>query len=159
MNIFFLDRDPAVCAQMHCNKHVVKMLLETAQLLSVAHRILDSDPYGSEILYRVTHPNHPCAVWTRATSGNYTWLLMLFEELCLEYTHRYGKVHKTEQKLASILTHLPKNIEQGEFFDPPQCMPDECKKDDVVEAYRTLYRHKSSLFDMVWTNRNQPDWF
>lgn len=159
MNIFFLDRDPTICAQTHCDKHVVKMIVETAQLLSTAHRILDSDPIGSEVLYRSTHANHPCAVWARATSGNYSQLLMLFEELCLEYTHRYGKIHATEQKLSSILTHLPKNIEQGDFFDPPQCMPDEYKKDDVVEAYHSYYKSKASKFKMAWTNRNQPAWF
>ena len=115
MNIFYLDHDTQKCAEMHNDKHVVKMILEYAQLLSTAHRILDGvlstgvSASGRKktvyvladdrdtTLYSATHVNHPSAVWVRQSDANYMWLAELLEMVCGEYTYRYGKVHKVER--------------------------------------------------------------
>ena len=97
MNIFYLHPDPKKCAEMHLNKHCVKMILEYAQLLSTAHRVLDGDDYANQYnLYKATHVNHPSAIWVRQSCYNYSWLMQLLCHLCIEYTHRYGKVHKVQ---------------------------------------------------------------
>ena len=67
MNIFYLDRNPVVAAQMMCDKHVVKMILESAQILSTAHRVLDGDEHADNVgMYKMTHKNHPSTIWVRA---------------------------------------------------------------------------------------------
>jgi len=111
MNIFYLDNAPKLCAEMHVDKHCVKMILEYAQLLSTAHRVIDGtlvDGYSKTgrkqkryvlsdsrdtTLYSATHINHPSAIWVRQSEQNYRWLFTLFCELLDEYTHRYGKLH------------------------------------------------------------------
>lgn len=111
MNIFYLDQNPRKSAQAMTNKHIVKMILETAQLLSSAHHILDGEisPFKS-VLYKPTHKNHPSTIWTRESHENYEWLYEHFLELCNEYTRRYHRVHLTETKLKDVLYHLPLNI-------------------------------------------------
>lgn len=136
MNIFVLDVNPIRAAEMHCDKHVVKMILETAQLLSTAHHVLDEEPI--EGIYKKTHMNHPCAVWVRESIGNYTWAFLLGRALCKEYTRRYGKVHKTEAVL-ELLSKEPKNIPREGKTKFVQAMPDEYKSEDVVEAYQRYY--------------------
>ena len=82
MNIFYLNKDPEIAAQMHCDKHVVKMILESAQMLSTAHRILDGDDIAnSKGLYKMTHKNHPCNIWVRKNNENYEWLWSLYDNL------------------------------------------------------------------------------
>src|SRR5574343_549928 len=102
MNIFYLDHNTGVCSRYHCDKHVVKMILEYAQLLSTAHHILDKDGAPS-VLYKPTHINHPSAVWARANAENYRWLVSLFIDLNKEYTFRYNKRHKSKSLLSSFL--------------------------------------------------------
>jgi hypothetical protein len=104
MNIFYLDPNPQVAARYHVDKHVVKMVLESAQLLSAAHFVLDKNNEG---MYKPTHINHPCSKWTRESKANYLWLYQLFKELSHEYTFRYGKVHKTYTKMHYILNRPP----------------------------------------------------
>ena len=123
MNIFYLDQKPETCAQLHCDKHVVKMIIEYAQLMSTAHRTLDGEMYvdktangrsikrwrlneNEDIIYKASHINHPSGIWTRASDSNYTWLYTMWVELCNEYTHRYGRTHLTEEKLAHILAKI-----------------------------------------------------
>lgn len=176
MNIFGLDNSPIISAQMMCDKHVVKMILETAQLLSTAHRIIDGQLYldktknnrkikrylvpdtREETLYKASHINHPCNVWTRQTNNNYTWLYCHFKALCEEYTYRYGKIHSTEQKLLDILTNLPYNISVGPLMPLPQAMPDKYKRPSAVAAYRAYYIGEKSHI-AKWTKRSIPDWF
>jgi len=156
MNIFVLNKDTKLAAKNHCDKHVVKMILETAQLLSTAHHILGSSltPY----VYKSTHKNHPSAVWVRSGDKQYQWAFSLFEELLLEYTHRYNKTHATA-RLLPYLSQLPDMIHRGgEWTDPPQCMYDECRTDDTVEAYRNYYKVRQGEIDMRWTNREIPAW-
>jgi hypothetical protein len=151
MNIFYVDRDPVVAAQQLVDKHVVKMPLETAQLLCSAF------PQGVAP-YRRTHYNHPSAVWTRQSKSNYKWLIKHGIALCDEYTKRYGKQHKSNIVILWCRDNIDK-IEWGEdfFTDPPTCMPDECKIGDSVESYREYYRkHKSYIYR--WTNSERPQW-
>ena len=158
MNIFYLDRNPKIAAQMHCDKHVVKMILESAQMLSSAHRFLDSDLYADKVgLYKMAHKNHPSTIWARTCDENYEWLWKHMEALMYEYTHRYGKKHATE-RLTHALWKLPINIPYGEFTDPPQCMPDYCKNDDAVSAYQTYYILEKSGF-AAWKRRGEPLWW
>lgn len=153
MNIFYLSTDPIKAAQYHCDKHVVKMILETAQLLSVAQRVGGND---SEILYK-GFPNHPSTKWTAASIYNYEWLLDLFVALSDEYTYRYGKVHKSYEKLGYELTKVP-NLPKIKFTPPPQCMPDYCKCENTVEAYRTYYVYEKAYM-CKWTKREVPEWY
>jgi hypothetical protein len=115
MNIFVLDNDTRLAALYHCDKHVVKMILETAQLLCTAHRELDGDERAARLsFYRATHKNHPCAKWARETRANYLWLYDLLKWLLHEYTFRYSKVHKVERDgLFLKLAEPPANIDDG----------------------------------------------
>jgi hypothetical protein len=108
-------------------------------------------------LYKLTHKNHPCAIWVRSSKANYEWLYDLFCELCEEYTYRYGKVHMSDTKLKEVLAFVPKNIPDVPMTDFALAMPDECKTEDPVESYRNYYKtHKSHL--LAWTKRSVPDW-
>lgn len=157
MNIFFLDRDPIKAAKYHGNKHCVKMILEYAQLMSTAHHVLGSS-IDADVLYRKTHMNHPSAIWVRQSAANYQWLYSLFCAVCDEYTFRYGKVHKTDQKLREILSQLPTGIPVGKFSQPPQAMPEDCHCKCSVTAYRKYYMtHKAHIAE--WKYRRQPVWF
>ena len=158
MNIFYLDRDPKIAAQMMCDKHVVKMILESAQMLSTAHRVLDGNDIGdSKGLYKMAHKNHPSTIWARTNSSNYEWLWAHFDALMKEYTHRYGKKHASKRLIHSLWEN-PNNITHGDFTDPPQCMPPYCKGDDTVMAYQTYYILEKSRF-AKWTKRSIPEWF
>lgn len=156
MNIFYLDSDPRLCAKYHCDKHVVKMIIEYAQMLSTAHRVLDG--VDSDVLYKATHVNHPSNIWVRSAKQHYNWLYTLFIELSMEYTARYNKAHKTFSKLNKILNRPPKNIPASPFSEPPLAMPDECKLGDVINSYRNFYKLKKVRF-AKWKNGNVPTWF
>jgi hypothetical protein len=152
MNIFYLDNDPTKCAQYHCDKHVVKMILESAQLLCTAHWVS-----GGEAPYRKTHVNHPSNKWVRESLSNYKWLCELGMELCKEYTYRYGKIHKTQQHIEWLIDNLP-NIEDKGFTEMPQAMPDECKMEDPIEGYRNYYNIEKAYM-CKWKGRLEPEWF
>lgn len=158
MNIFSLDNDPKVCATMHCDKHM-KMVLESAQLLSTAHRVLDGPEFKDDrkFLYKVTHVNHPCALWTRQSNNNYTWLYCLYRELCNEFFYRRGK-HHASSALDSLLFRVPCNTPIGPLTPHPLCMPDEYKVDnDPVKSYRNYYRFgKSDIVSWKW-GREEPE--
>ena len=156
MNIFYLHRDAREAARMACDKHVVKMVIETAQMLCVAHTRLRRVA-NEKGLYLPVHVNHPSTKWARENRAQYEWLYQHFVALCDEYTHRYGKVHMTDQKLREKLSVSP-DLPEGEFTDPPQCMFDDVKTEDTVEAYREYYRVYKSGFAR-WTGRNVPDWY
>ena len=137
MNIFYLNSDPERAAQLQYNKHVVKMILESAQLLCSAHHMLDSE---IDVPYKLTHKNHPSAVWVRQSRSNYAWLYFHMLALGNEYTKRYGKKHLTITKCEDVLSQVPGPIFNTGLTDMPQCMPDEYKVDnDSVAAYRNYY--------------------
>lgn len=156
MNIFYLHPQPYMCAIMHNDKHCVKMIVETAQILSTVHHVYESD--NLEQYYKPTHKNHPSTRWAGESIRNYQWLWRLLFELCLEYTHRYGKSHKVVWSgLLQTLHEPPIDIPNAIFTEPPQAMPDDCKMTNTVEAYRKYYMvHKSHI--AKWTNRDKPFW-
>jgi len=157
MNIFYLDKDPEIAAQMMCDKHVVKMILESAQMLSTAHRILDGDEHADNVgMYKMAHKNHPSTIWVRYSFDHYMWLYNHMIALMKEYTYRYGKHHATE-RLLEPLSNVPAIYRFG-FTDPPQCMPDYCKDDDAVSAYHKYYILEKSDF-ATWKRRDKPEWF
>ena len=181
MNIFVLDKDPVVAAQLQCDKHVVKMILESAQMLSTAHRMLDGtvqigpsksgktmvkhyrlfdDPEMDQLLYKAVHYKHPCTVWSVESSDNYRWHWEHYSALCEEYTYRYGKVHGSSL-LRSALWTLPHNIPKGPLtpFKLAMNSNPECKFKDPVKSYRAFYQTKQERFSMVWTKRPVPEWF
>ena len=181
MNIFVLDNDPRVAAQMMCDRHVVKMVIESAQMLSTAHRMLDGhlilEPSKSgkrnvkrwvlddqdldNNLYKAVHMNHPCSIWTRECSANYLWHYQHFVALCDEYQYRYCRTHLTDRKLRTDLSRLPVNIPYSKTTTPMRmAMFEDCKvSDDPVECYRNYYQTKQSRFSMHWTGRKVPHWF
>lgn len=181
MNIFILDRNPETAAQLQCDKHVVKMIVESAQMLSTAHRMLDGyvekrpsksgkrminywvhpNSYKEERLYKAVHHGHPSTVWTMESESNYIWHYDHFVALLDEYTYRYGKTHGTD-KLKTLLCQPPKNISRDgltpfklAMADYPECIA----LGDPVEAYRAFYQTKQDRFKMAWTKRDIPEWF
>lgn len=155
MNIFWLDHVPKQIAEAHCDKHVVKMCLEYAQLLSGVVRIVAPELCTNEFPYKLTHKNHPCAIWARNSKSNYKLLYRIAIALGDEYTHRYNKEHKS----ILLVKKLPEIdfIDKG-YTDIPQCMPDQYKDDNLVLAYRNYYKHEKAYF-AKWTKRNPPDWW
>jgi hypothetical protein len=146
MNIFVLSEDPVQAARDQCNKHVVKMLLESVQLLVTAF------PPGTT-RYKHTHFNHPCAKWVRSSLSNYEWLMKHACELCNEYTRRYGRVHRSERVIDELVGE-PKLPDAG-MTPFVQAMPQQYKRDDVVEAYRAYYIGEKARFAR-WAPRAQP---
>ena len=156
MQLFILHLNPAVAAMQQCDKHVVKMLLETAQILSSTCRWYSCT---DEILYKQTHLNHPVMVWTRQSRKNFEWVLFHGMALCREYTSRYHRVHKSEAVIRRILV-LYHDIEfmSVDFTEPNACMPDEYKRDNIVDSYRNFYIQSKSKF-AVWKYTKTPEWF
>lgn len=182
MNIFYLDKDPKTCAEMHNDKHVVKMIIEYAQLMSTAHRLLDGEEYlgmtangrrikrwrlndsREDILMKASHINHPSAVWCRANEDNYFWLYSLWFWLCKEYTFRYGKTHACS-RLDDTILNPPNNIARRKlatipvFYPPTPAMPDTYKvPGDSLTSYHNYYKGgKQHLAS--WKKRNIPSWY
>ena len=168
MNIFVLDKDPQIAAQMMCDKHVVKMIVESAQMLSTAHRVLEGtewtdyakngrrikrwkSPYKlmEDLLYKASFVGHPCTQWVMKNDKNYYWLT----------EHRYGKVHKTDDMISLIRYRKPQNIPIADSITPfAQAMPEEYKNDNAVEAYRAYYLGEKTGF-AKWKNAETPSWF
>jgi hypothetical protein len=161
MNIFFLDINILLCSKYHCSKHVIKMILESVQLLCSSHYIHPTKNYTPP--YKLTHKNHPGSIWVRKSLSNYKWLCELTIELCKEYTFRYGKIHKCEKdNIIQNLIKNPPNIDDLGFTDPPQCMPIQYKNKDAVQAYRDYYFYEKKHI-LNWNgkinNRNTPRWY
>jgi hypothetical protein len=186
INIFYLSHDSVQCAQWHVDRHVVKMILESCQLLSTARRLIDgvpkiqrklvpgsspekyrnikrwvleNDPVVDKIIYQATHVNHPSAVWVRQSLENYTWLSNLTFALIDEYKYRYGKNHKCEI-VALQLAQPPMNAFPCKGFTQPTCaMPDEYKIiGDSITSYRNYYRGAKARM-ASWKKRDVPHWF
>ena len=140
MNIFYLDKDPYKAAEFQYNKHVVKMILESAQMLCTAHH--HYDPFGDtyiEIPYKKAHYNHPSTIWCRQNKNHYRWLYNHMIALGQEYTARYGKEHLSITKCRLPLFQYPVGMPDGKFKQPPQCMPDEYKHESAIHAYWNYY--------------------
>ena len=155
MNIFYLHKQPGMAAGMQCDKHVVKMTLESTQLLCTVRRKAGEN---NPILYRAAYENHPCVVWAETSRQNYLWLCKHAINLAFEYRHRYSKTHKC---LPIIQYCFTDNLlfDEEEFYDPPQCMPTEFHCENTVEAYRKYYVFKSQVIKPFrYTNREVPTW-
>ena len=176
MNIFYMHESPQQCAEWMVDRHVVKMILETAQLLSTTHRYLDGDEWIDQtkngrnikrwalpdnresIMYKATHINHPSAVWTRQSVENYLWLVDHLFALLGEYKYRYEKVHAVEGNISWMLQSPPHKLEEWDMTEMPCAMPDEYKisKDPTI-TYRNYYKHAKSHLHS-WKKRNPPEW-
>lgn len=151
MNIFVLDQNAQKASQFHCDKHIVKMPLETAQMLCTAHSFS-----GTETPYKPTHKNHPCNKWLIESIDNYRWLVELGLHLCKEYSFRYGKKHKCEEVI-KWCKHNEPNIPSLGLTQFALAMPDEFKTNCAIESYRNYYKYaKSHLHN--WKNRLKPEW-
>jgi hypothetical protein len=152
VNIFVLDRDPKKCATYHNNSHVVKMITESAQMLSTAVRIS-----GIDIGYRITHINHPCTVWVRKSKSNWLWLREMVEHLHDEWKYRYD--HTNNHKAYDIILTLPiPNLPDIGLTSFALAMPEIYRTDDPVESYRQFYIHDKSHL-AKWKKRDIPEWF
>jgi hypothetical protein len=178
MNIFVVDKNPRVAAQSLCDKHVVKMIVESGQMLSTAHRVLDGVMYHEmtkgdrprrikrwrlndereKHLWKASFINHPCTKWTMETAENYRWHVSHAFALCKEYTYRYGKRHKSQDLIEFLTLRFPNNIKQKELTDFALAMPDEYKCEDAVESYRNYYNGAKTKI-AAWNHSEQPDWF
>jgi len=180
LNIFYLDNDTTLCAQMHSDTHASKMCVEYAQLMSTAHRVIDGhewrgttsngrsikryfmdDNHLNSELYLACHINHPSAIWVRHSIANYEWLYEMWLALGDEYTHRYGRVHESLRKLKDILLLPPQNIKNAPFTEPTPAMkqyPECIVENDSIASYRNYYlAAKQSI--SKWTNRPEPSWW
>jgi hypothetical protein len=173
MNIFFLDIDPQKSAEFHCDKHVVKMILEIVQLLYTAHHILGSQlPTNA---YKPVSKSHPTAIWIRTCIENYTYSIELAMCLCKEYTYRYNKIHSCESHVNFLKLNVPvfekketykdtTVLSTNTFFQSkgithvPLAMPVECMVKDTIQSYRKYYIMYKKGF-VKWTNRPVPHWF
>ena len=137
MNIFYLDKCPVKAAKYQYNKHVVKMILESAQMLCTAHHCVMGE--DANVPYKVAHKNHPSSIWARQSGENYTWLYRHMMELGREYERRYGKKHLSIIKCEDPLSILPGGILETGLTKMPQCMPDEYKDKCSIQAYWNYY--------------------
>lgn len=179
MNIFYLDEDIDKIVDYHCDKHVVKMTVESIQMLATAYYIQHG--YGKmfkklteeeisfmknevfvdfprEEIYRTSHPYHPSTQWAAQSINNWNWLLQLGMKLSAEFTKRYGKEHATNPRFEWMKNNPPTNLPDIPWTPPPLAMPDIYKLENVVESYRNFYIHDKPF--ATWDRlNNKPEWF
>ncbi len=172
MNIFVTDPDPVISAQTLCDKHVVKMVLESAQMLSTAWREpndLRSSEFSSKYadeheLYKTAHPNHPCSIWVRQARENYKWLYRHFVALCDEYTHRYGKSHASARLKGPLMWRPFRPSALLDAIEEPYgfvlAMPDEYKSEDIFSSYQNYLMNEKQHF-AKWEKdpSRKPTWW
>jgi len=180
LNIFVLDEDPAAAAIMLCDKHIPKMIVESAQMLSTAHRMLDGtltkkrsrsgktmvkyykyDDIRENLYYAAVHHHHPCTIWTMESKENYNWHFHHFAAMAKEYHYRRGKQHATWEKLGMILAAPPENIPdvpRTEFAQAMKAYPDCLVPGDAVQAYRNYYHYAKPFAKWEW-GREAPSWW
>ena len=176
MNIFVVDEHPVRAANQMIDKHVVKMILESGQMLSTAHRVLDGDEYydktkngrrikrwrlsdeREERLWKASFVNHPCTRWVMESLSNYRWLSVHGLALAREYTRRYGRTHASESLMEYLLTKSPINITDRGLTKFAQAMPEQYKNESAVSAYRAYYMGEKYRF-AKWTKAPIPEWW
>lgn len=152
MNIFVLDKNIEKCARYHCDQHVVKMILESAQ---IACTVLNEKGYTTP--YRSTHVKHPCVLWAGLSFSNLQWLLKLARALNYEYRYRY-RVSRDHKSFIVINQIQGMKFESMGLTEFPQAMPDQYKvPGDPVRAYRNYYIAEKIHFAR-WTRRRKPAW-
>ena len=184
MNIFTTNDCPIISAQDMCDKHVVKMIVEYAQLLSTAHRVLDGKEYydktkaGRSIkrwlhsdkfleghLYKASHINHPSGIWCRSTTGNYMWLYNHFIASCKEYKRRYNRTHLTFTKMAEVFRTPPKNLPEGSRTEFAVAISNNqsCRRVPGFDKLAPVDKYKQYIIHdkpfAVWTRRSKPNWY
>jgi hypothetical protein len=181
MNVFVLSECPVESAKMMCDKHIPKMIVESAQMLSTAHRMLDGEMYKAPsksgktmvkhyllpdsnreaVMYKSVHAGHPCTKWTMESKGNYDWHFKHFIALCDEFDFRFKKEHLTYIKLNELLSEAPNNIPDiglTEFAQAMSQYPQCVVKGDAVKAYRNYY-HEAKPFAKWVKGRLAPSWW
>jgi hypothetical protein len=172
MNLFFLNIDPKKCAQEHCDKHVVKMVLEIVQMLYTAHHL--NGTILPKFAYKISHVKHPTSIWIRSCVENWNYAISVAKYLSEEYTYRYNKIHSCQKHIEWLILNTPKfikgtfKINQSFSYDKdfesmgmtpvPLAMPDECKLNGTIESYRNYYIMKKRSF-AIWTSRTIPRWY
>lgn len=155
MNVFLLDSDIQKAVRYMCDRHIVKMPVESAQMLCTAHQY-----YGSyhPSFYGISHLHHPWTIWTRRTNSNYQWHFQLFMLMCQEYRRRFHRVHEVDWLLTDALSQPPELIALGDLTEFPLTMPVEYRQSDPVQSYRDFYiGHK--LYFARWRYPGiTPDW-
>lgn len=173
MNVFVLAEDMVVSVQQHANIHLHKMILESAQMLSTSHRMLDGhqvpgkrqkyvldDPADDALLYKSTHIDHPWTEWTCESTSNYFWHYAFFIHLCAEYSFRRRRIHLTQKKLAQRLAIPPVNLPSGPRTNFPLAVKDHSiVPDDIIQTYRNHYMDKALRMKMRFEPRPIPEWF
>ena len=154
MNIFYLHKDPREAARLQYNKHVVKMILESAQMLCTAHHCYGDKWQKENVPYKQAHLNHPSTVWARRSKATYMWLFEHMMGLGYEYWLRYGKQHLSISKCSMFLSKPPVHIQGEEFVQPPQAMPDEYKDPCSIQAYWNYYIGEKHV--VVNLNKEKP---
>lgn len=181
MNIFVIHEDPRIAAQMHCDKHCNKMIVEHAQMLAAAYystigisrkkeipqnqNLVNElfknwprkDEAGNDWPYSISHVNHPCTIWTRDSLENFNWLLDCTDELCKEFSKRWNHKHSIE-KILEWMRLNPIKLPSLGLRPFAQAMPICFKNEDSVIAYRQYYAFKPSYMKMEWRYTQKPDW-
>lgn len=182
MNIFILDENPEIAAQMHCDKHCNKMIVEHAQMLSAAYystlgisrkkeipekQKLVNEMFsgwprkkedGSEWHYAITHVNHPCTIWTRHSKENFEWLLQCTDELCSEFQKRW-KHQPSIKKIIDWMYQNPPKLSSIGLTPFAQAMPECFRTEKATEAYQKYYAMKTSYMKVEWRYSEKPKWF
>lgn len=153
MNIFILDTNLEKNAQYYCDKHISKMILESAQLLCTVAQLK-----GEVAPYKLTHQNHPCTKWLMESGANWDLLVDLVTELNKEYKLRYG--HSSNHKSFDVVLGLvkPKYVNNN-FSGMFSTVTDDVRRlniIDTVKAYRKYYSEKFTTMQMTWKNREVP---
>ena len=184
MNIFVLHEDPRIAARMHCDKHVQKMIIEHAQMMASAYystigisrkkefigrekeiaELFKGWPRkkedGSEWPYSVTHVNHPCTIWTRASIENFNWLLECTDELCHEFFNRWKNNQHSVKWIIEWMKQNPPQLPSKGLTPFAQAMPDCYRSTNPIEAYRKYYAFKTTYMKVVWRKLdNEPHWW
>ena len=146
VNIFATSKCPVKSARQHCDVHIRKMIVETAQLLSTAHVMCD----GIQVAYKKTHHNHPCGVWIRESASNYRWAFNMLEAMLIEYEYRFEKTHRTGLHLEALRA-VPTMVDRG-LTPFAQAMPEHLRDSDAHKAYRRYLKIKFT----EWSQRDRP---
>jgi hypothetical protein len=154
VQVFATSPNPILCARVLDDKRVVKMVLESAQMLSTV-RYLRGDPHP----YRPTHENHPLVKWVAADPRNEHWLLRHFVALSAEYTHRYCRTHLSAEKF-DVVKAIDTDLSDLMPLPLGFCNCSGVELDDVHEAYKQclINKWKNDKRPPQWTNREAPSW-
>lgn len=164
MNIFVLSGKPKTAAKMHCDKHLVKMIVELYQQMGSALRRHGATDEQMPLTQGGTplkggYRHHPCTIWCGDTRTNFKWAGTHANALCKEYTHRYNKIHFCQDPIHHMI-NMSNLIPKGKRTKFIQAMPAEYKNVSAIKAYREYYLFdKKMSISMTWTKRKEPYWW